>query len=209
MKKRDNNERRPSDQRNDWMVAVEAFVADVDDPERMHRIRVVIPTIDESYVHDEWVTALVPWVGASGYGPVNLPALNSEVLLFGRLGQKHSLFYLSRFNEDFSIPDGFVGEARGLKTDGAYRLLANLLIEIISGTQVVVQAESEIDVDAEDVWIMGHGAPSVHARGSSIGFLGAPPQGRQTLPGPATDLPSCIALTNAIRAALIAFGLGQ
>jgi hypothetical protein len=195
------------DNRDDWMVAVEALVADVDDPEGMHRIRVVIPAFNESLIHDEWVTALVPWVGQSGYGPVSLPALNSEVLLFGRLGQKHSLFYLSRFNEDFLIPGGFVGgNVRGLKTDGAYKLLADLLIEIISQTQVIVQAESEIDLDAEDVWLRDAGAVSVHGRGNQLGLMGAEPISRRALPDPAHDLSSVILLANAIRSLLIDLG---
>ncbi|MET0623103.1 MAG: phage baseplate assembly protein V [Pyrinomonadaceae bacterium] len=192
------------------MVAVEGIVAEVSDPEGMHRIRVVIPSMDESIVHDEWVCALVPWVGSAGFGPVNLPEVGSEVLLFGRLGQKHSLFYLCRFNEDFIVPGEFIGdEARGLKTDGRYKLLAELLLEVISQTQVLVKGGSLAEVDAPNVKLKAGGNVAVHAQGSKVGFLGAAPVARQTLPAPATDLASCIALTNALRAALIALGLGQ
>jgi hypothetical protein len=190
------------------MVAVEGIVADVGDEEHMHRIRVIIPSVDESIVHDEWVAALVPWVGPAGYGPVNLPEIGSEVLLFGRLGQKHSLFYLCRFNEDFSVPGQFVDDgARGLKTDGKYKLLADLVIHIASLTQVKVAAGALADVDAPDVRLMSGDAVGVHAQGAKVGFMGAAPVGRQPLPAQAINLATCIALANAARAALIAQGL--
>jgi hypothetical protein len=185
------------------MIAVEGIVAANDDPEGMHRIQVVIPSIDESYVHDHWVTALVPWVGADGYGPVNLPQLGSEVLLFGRLGQKHSLFYLCRFNEVYGIPGGFVGEnARGLKTDGRYKLLADLLIQIISQTQV--------DVKADVIRLLGGGSEVVRVEPNKVGFLGAAPASRQTLPEDAHDPASCIALCNALKHLVaIKFGFAE
>ncbi|PYS88967.1 MAG: hypothetical protein DMF64_18865 [Acidobacteria bacterium] len=199
------------------MVAVEGIVADTGDPEQMHRVRVVIPLIDESEVHDEWIPALVPWVGANHYGPVHLPEIGSEVLLFGRLGQKHTLFYLSRFNEDFNVPGEFADRSRGLKCDTPYRLLCDLLIQILSQTQVLVRGEervdvqsgSVVDVDAPDVRLKSDGGVSVHGQGAKVGFLGAVPIARRALPAPATDLGSCIALANAMRALLIDYGLAQ
>lgn len=182
-----------------WLIAVNGIIADTNDPEGMHRVRVIIPSIDESFVHDEWVTHMMPWVGPQGYGPVNLPAVGSEVVLFGTFGQPYSLFCISRFNEDFKVPNEFSGNVRGLKTDGGYKLLADLLIEIISGTQVVVQANSEVDIDAQDVWIRDKGAASIHTQGSKVGFLGAAPAEQQTLPPDATDLETCKALCNALK----------
>ncbi len=97
------------------MLAIEGIVADTNDPEQMHRVKVVIPSIDESYIHGEWVTFMQPWVGSPGYGPVHLPDIGSEVLLFGRLGDPHMLFCLSRFNEDYTVPAEFADGARGVK----------------------------------------------------------------------------------------------
>ncbi|MGH9941502.1 MAG: phage baseplate assembly protein V [Pyrinomonadaceae bacterium] len=203
--------------RDDWMVAVEAIVADTNDPESQHRIKVIIPVIDENRVHNEWVTALVPWVGPAGYGPAHLPTIGTEVVLFGRLGQKHSLFYLSRFNEDFLVPVEFADDSRGLKCDTTYRLLCARLIQVLSQTQVFVRGEqcvdvqggTAVDVEAPDVRLLGAGAVGVHAQGAKVGFLGAGPIARQSLPGPATDVGSCIALANAMRSLLINFGFAQ
>lgn len=198
-----------TDSRGMLMVGVEGIVVSTDDPERMHRVKVLIPSIDENLTHDEWVTALVPWVGAAGYGPVHPPEVGSEVVLFGRLGQTHGLFYLSRFNEDFPSPAEFAGGARGCKCDTVYRLLCDLLIEVRSQTEVLVAAGQQVNADAPDVRLRAGGAVGVHAQGAKVGFLGASPKARQQVPGPATDLGSCISLANALRTALINFGLAQ
>jgi hypothetical protein len=183
--------RRQAEQADDWMVAVEAVVAVNDDPEGMHRIKVLIPALDEAVIHDEWVTALVPWVGAAGYGPVYRPALGSEVLLFGRLGQPHSLFYLCRYNEDFNVPAEFSDGSRGAKLDTPYRLLCDLLIQILS--------ESQIDVGASLVRLLGGSSEVVRVEPGKVGFLGSPATGKRALPTAATNLPSVIALANALR----------
>ena len=186
-----------------WLIGVEALVADVSDPEGMHRIRVIIPSIDEDAVHDEWIPGMMAWVGPDGYGPVNLPELMSEVLLFGRLGQKHSLFYLSRYGEETTIPGEFVGdEARGLKTDGRYKLLADLLIEIVS--------QARVDVKAPVVRLLGGDSEGVRVEPGKVGFLGAAPASRQTLPPDAIDPASCITLCNALKHVVaIKFGLAE
>lgn len=193
--------------REDWMVAVEGIVADTADPLSQHRVKVIIPVIDENVVYDEWVTALMPWVGPAGYGPVHLPEPGTEVVLFGRLGQKHTLFYVSRYNEDILPPD--LGGARGLKTDTAYKLLADLFIHFISQQAVLVQAATQADVKAPLVRLMGNENEVVRVEPSKIGFLGASAIARRTLPGPATDLTTNNALTNAIRQLLIDVGLAQ
>lgn len=191
------------------MFPIEAIVAVNDDPERQHRIKVIIPVIDETTVHDEWVRALVPWVGAAGFGHVGMPEVGSEVLLLGRLGERHNLFYAQMFNEDFLTPAEFSDGSRGFKNDRVTRLLGSLLFLISSQTQITVSAGSLVEADAPNVKLQSGGAVGVHAQGAHVGFLGASPSGRITLPGPATDLGSCIALANALRAALITFGLCQ
>lgn len=199
--------------REDWFNCVEGIVAERD--ATTMAVKVVIPSIDESFVHDEWVDALVPWVGPDGYGPAHLPALGSEVILFSRMNEGATLFYLPRYNEEYRPPAEFADGSRGCKCDSVYRLLCNLLIQIISQTRVQVRGESRVDVesagavdvDAPDVRLKGGGAVGVHARGAEVGFMGAPPVARQQLPGPAVDEASDRALTNALRVALIALGL--
>lgn len=92
---------------DEWMTGVEAIVAENEDPERQHRIKVVIPIIDENQVYDKWVKQLGVYVGGPGFGSFYVPPKGSEVVLFGRLGQKHNLYYLSVYNESFIVPPDF------------------------------------------------------------------------------------------------------
>lgn len=192
---------RVHEERADWFNAVEGIVAETD-PATL-AVKVIIPSIDEDRVHDEWVEALVSWVGPDGYGPAALPEIGAEVILFSRLNEGVNLFYLARYNEDFHPPAEFADGSRGCKCDTIYRLLGELLIQIASRTAV--------QVEAPDVKLTGDGggAVSVHGQGSKVGFLGASPKARQSLPAAATDLGTCIALANAMRSLLISFGLAQ
>jgi hypothetical protein len=114
--------------RNDWMICVPGVVAVNEDPEHRHRIKVIIPVIDEHEVYDQWVNRLVWWAGAPGYGEFHIPALGSEVVLMGDRGQKHHLYYISRYNEDYLVPPDFWGPAdtRGFRTDGDYKSIVEL-----------------------------------------------------------------------------------
>ena len=214
-----NNRSRAHDERADWFSAVAATVVECD-PETL-AVKVIIPVLDENDVYDEWVTPLVGWVGTDGYGPVNPPAIGSEVVLFSELNDGETLFYLSRYNEEYRVPGEFSDGARGLKTETAYRLLADLLIEIISQQRILIQAANQVDVKADQVNVeadqveiqaslirlLGGENDVLRGEAGKIGFLGAGAISRQVLPTPAFDLSSCITLTNALRARLIAFGL--
>jgi hypothetical protein len=114
--------------RDDWLVMVNAIVAVNEDPEHRHRIKVVIPDIDEDERCEKWCDRLVWWTGAPGYGDFHIPEIGSEVCLIGRLSEKHTLFYISRFNEDFPVPKDFwrPPDTRGFRTDGDYKSIVEL-----------------------------------------------------------------------------------
>jgi hypothetical protein len=90
-----------------WMMCIEGIVAINEDPEHQHRIKVVIPAIDENSIYDKWCRQLGCSVLGEGYGSFYVPPVGSEVILFGRLGQKHNLYFLSVYNEDFIVPADF------------------------------------------------------------------------------------------------------
>lgn len=110
-----------------WMMGVPAIVADNNDPERQHRVRVIIPSIDESLIFDEWARQMVFCLG-DGYGSAFIPPKGSEVVLFGQLGQKYNLFYASLYNEEMLVPDGFQNEMTvGIKAPGNLTFIAEEL----------------------------------------------------------------------------------
>ncbi|HKO43324.1 MAG TPA: phage baseplate assembly protein V [Pyrinomonadaceae bacterium] len=112
---------------DDRLICVEAIVAENEDPEHQHRIKVVIPTMDEHQVRDEWVRPMVPYVGGPGFGSFLVPPRGTEVVLFGRLGQKHNLFYLSVYNEDCPVPTDFQQQhpetVAGFRVPGDFKLI--------------------------------------------------------------------------------------
>lgn len=136
--------------RDDWMCAVEAIVADVTDQENQHRIRVVIPSIDENEIHDVWVKRLMWWTGPQGYGDYHLPDLGSEVVLFGRMEEKFTLYYAPVYNEDYQVPVEFQGrtDVRGFKTDQSYEeyIGLNHLTNVTGNEAIQVEGAMEITV---------------------------------------------------------------
>ena len=90
-----------------WMTGVEGIVVENEDPENQHRIKVKIEVLDEFKVLDKWVRQIGCYVGGPGYGSFFVPEINTEVILFGRLGQKYNLYYMSVYNEDFPVPADF------------------------------------------------------------------------------------------------------
>jgi hypothetical protein len=93
---------------DDWLTAVPAIVVENEDPEHEHRIKVVIPAMDEEKAYPEWVRSLSALVLGFGFGSFFVPPLKAEVVLFGQLGQKHHLFYMGGlYNEDFKTPADF------------------------------------------------------------------------------------------------------
>src|ERR1700683_3082339 len=79
--------------REDWMICVNAIVANNNDPELQHRIQVTIPDIDETLICTKWCRPLVWFTGPPGFGSYHLPAEGSEVVLFGMKGEDHHLYY--------------------------------------------------------------------------------------------------------------------
>lgn len=133
---------------NDWVVALTGIVAVNEDPEHQQRIKVIIPVIDENYVQDKWVRRMVLFCGAPGYGDFHPPEIGSEVLLFGRLGQKHNLFYTSVFNEDYEVPADFRSVAvRGFRTDGDYKSIVELDYQIRAG-RLKIEVDSSVEIIA-------------------------------------------------------------
>lgn len=107
-----------------WLFGVPAIVADNDDPERQHRVRLIIPSIDEDAIYDEWARQMVFCLG-DGYGTAFIPPKGSEVVVFGQLGMKYNLYYASLFNEEMEVPEGFDDEKTvGVHAPGDLKLIA-------------------------------------------------------------------------------------
>ena len=133
-----------------WMMGVSAIVADNQDPENQHRVRVIIPSIDENLIFDEWARQMVFCLG-NGYGSAFIPPKGSEVVLFGQLGQKYNLFYASLYNEEMEVPEGFSDEMGvGIHAPGNLKFIAELLAKV-AGQNVEVIAEQLAKISGQNV----------------------------------------------------------
>lgn len=168
-------------------------------------VKAIIPSIDPDRIHDRWIHQAVPWVGTPGNGPAFAPAVGSEILITGRLGQTYSLLYLSAYNESHPPPDEFADGSRGLKTETPLRLLAEQLIQIAGQQAILLQAAQQADVKGQAVRLFAGGSEMFRVEGENAGFRGAA-IARRALPAPGpTDTP----LVVAIRQLLIDLRLAQ
>lgn len=143
----ESSKKSPTGLSNDNFICVPGKVVDVDDPERMHRIKALIPIINENEPHDEWINALVPWVGAEGYGPVHLPEINTEILIFGEYGESEMLFYLCRYNEVRHTPREFSDGGAGLRVQTDYRIISDGDL-YLRGGRVIIEATASVRITA-------------------------------------------------------------
>ena len=138
-----------------WFSAVPGIVADNEDPERQHRIRVIIPSIDESLIFDEWVRPLAFCMG-NGYGAVFIPPLDTEVVLFGTFGEKYNLFYVPTYSEEMIIPPDFEDETvSGFRVPGDFKQIVELDMQLRAG-RIDIEADEIIKITAPGgFWVNG------------------------------------------------------
>ncbi len=130
-----------------WLIAESAIVADNDDPEKQHRVRAIIPSIDENVIYDEWARPLVFCLG-NGYGSFFIPPKGAEIILFGQIGQKFNLFYASVYNEVAQIPPDCDDETvAGFRVPGDLKLIADLDAQL-RAARISIEADATINIVA-------------------------------------------------------------
>lgn len=131
-----------------WFSGVEGIVAVNEDPERRGRVKVIIPLVSEEEVYDVWARRVQLFVGGPGYGDFHPLELNTEVVLWGRMGDPNNLFYAPLYNEDFPVPSEFQNTAaRGLRADGDYLLICDGDLFLRAG-RIVMESSSTIRITA-------------------------------------------------------------
>lgn len=130
-----------------WLIAETGIVADNEDPDRQHRVKVIIPSIDEDNVFDDWARQMVFCLG-NGYGSVFVPPVGSEVLLFGQLGQKFNLFYAGLYNEEMQIAADFEDSTvSGFRVPGDMKLIADLDMQLRAG-RMSLESDGQMNIIA-------------------------------------------------------------
>lgn len=137
---------------NRWVFSESAIVADTNDPEKRHRIKVSIPTIDEDLVYDDWIAPATPFSFGDGFGSVFLPKVGIEVLITGVLGQKYNFVYHGAvYNEENKAPE--LGEnTQGMKVPGNLTFIAILLM-LLQAQNIRMIAEQLAHIEAQNIEI--------------------------------------------------------
>lgn len=126
---------------SNWFQCVPAIVAENEDPEHQHRIKVVIPLIDENLVHDEWIRQMGGFAGSGGYGNFDIPKIGAPVVLFSEFGQGENIYYQCVYNEVNRTPGDFEDETvRGVRSDGDYKIITRGDLILIGG-RIIIQSE--------------------------------------------------------------------
>lgn len=152
-----------------WLMGVPAIVAENDDPERQHRVKVVIPSIDEVQVYDEWARQLVFCLG-DGFGTVFIPPIGSEVVLFGQLGEKYNLFYASLYNEEMAISSQLGKTKPGIHSPADLVLIAEMTAKILA-ENIEINAEQLVKVLGNNV--KSEASQMNEVKGSTVTINGA------------------------------------
>lgn len=147
-----------------WLINESAIVADNNDPENQHRIRVIIPSIDENLIFDEWARPSAFCLG-DGFGSVFIPPVGSEVLVTGRLGQKYNLSYVSTYNEEHFIPAELDKNKSGIKSPKDLYFIASEVAKILAQDAFVI-AQNLAKVQGENVKI--ESSQAVQINGNQI-----------------------------------------
>ena len=138
---------------NGQWIAVPAIVAKNNDPEKRHRIKVIIPMIDEDVIFDEWLTMFAPCLG-DGFGFVAIPPVGSEVLLFGTFGQKYTFYCVSIYNDEMAISSGLGKDAAGIHAPKDLKLIAEKTAQV-KGKDVNIEAANKADITGIEIELNG------------------------------------------------------
>lgn len=145
-----------------WLMGVPAIVAENADPERQHRVKLIIPSIDDAMVYDEWARQMVFCLG-SGFGSSFIPPKGSEVVAFGQLGQKHNLFYASLYNEEMTVPPDMDSEMSvGFRAPAALSAIATTLLKLL-GQNILAEAEQVATFKGNDADVIAAATARLNA----------------------------------------------
>lgn len=152
---------------------VEGIVAENNDPENRCRVQCLIPVIDENEIYQKWVQQLQLYVGGNGFGSYFVPEIGAEVLLIGKFGDVHNLFYAPIYHESIKPSSEFSDKTTfGFHVPNNLKLIADELaqtkaknIEAIAEETAKTQAQN-VEINAEEEMKIEGGKVTINVDGS-------------------------------------------
>lgn len=152
---------------SNWLTGVTGIVADNRDDERQHRVKVIIPSIDEDLIYDEWARQMVFCLG-DGFGSAFIPPVGSEVVLFGQLGGKFNLFYAALYNEEMMMPTGYDDETTvGVHAPKDLKFTAEELLKL-QAKNIEVIAAQVAKILAQDIEFTAQQAAAMKGNNATV-----------------------------------------
>ncbi len=111
-----------------------------DDAEHQHRVRVKIPAIDPDVVYPRWIKQLLGFIWGRGYGSYGVPAVGTEVALFGRIDGE--LYYAPVYNENNLVAGDFNSEVEpGWRFPADLKVIAQGNLFFYAGGSIVIETK--------------------------------------------------------------------
>lgn len=146
----------PSPRRDYSDGLVIGVVTNNDDPEKMGRVRVKFPGLDE---RQEGWWARVAGVAASGKrGVMMMPLVDDEVVVGFEHGDARRPFVLGSLWNGAGKPEGLAAEGGG-KPDGSFRLRSDEKATLESGGDMSLRTEAKMNVESGSELSMQAGGP--------------------------------------------------
>ncbi|MGH2942347.1 MAG: VgrG-related protein [Solirubrobacteraceae bacterium] len=150
---------------------VVGIVTNNDDPEKMGRVRVKFPWLDE---RQEGWWARVASPSASGKrGIMMMPLVDDEVVVGFEHGDPRRPFVLGSLWNGPGKPDALAAKGGG-KPDGSFNLRSDKQVSIASGADMAISSEAKLDAKATgDTTLQTDGKLAITGKGAEISITGA------------------------------------
>ncbi|MEA2234558.1 MAG: hypothetical protein QOD83_4374 [Solirubrobacteraceae bacterium] len=145
-------------------------VTNNDDPDKMGRVRVKFPSLDES--QEGWWARVASVAATAGRGLMMMPLVDDEVIVGFEHGDPRRPFVLGSLWGGTGKPDKLAAEGGG-KPDGSFNLSSAKKVAIGSTSDMLLDSQAKLKLhSAADFAIETDGALAVTGNGSEIKVTG-------------------------------------
>jgi uncharacterized protein involved in type VI secretion and phage assembly len=145
-------------------------VTNNDDPEKMGRVRVKFPGLDDG--QEGWWARVASVSATGGRGLMMMPLVDDEVVVGFEHGDPRRPFVLGSLWSGTTKPDTLAAEGGG-KPDGSFNLRSDKKIAIGSGADLSISSDAKMDAKASsDFALQADGKLAIKGNGAEISITG-------------------------------------
>jgi len=149
---------------------VVGVVTNNDDPEKMGRVRVKFPWLDER--QEGWWARVASPSATGKRGMMMMPLVDDEVVVGFEQGDARRPFVLGSLWNGPGKPESLAANGGG-KPDGSFNLRSDKKVSIASGSDMAITSEAKLDTKATgDATLQTDGKLAIKGNGSEISITG-------------------------------------